>query len=148
MSDKTPLPWSWRALLAPWAVSGSLTLSSMYLIDQTRRGLDADMNHLWATRTLLDLLVGAGQIGAIGVFVVVLSFWLSRLFRLQEFGFVLLTSVPISAVFLLAGLWPRTLIAEPYAYPPTWLGPIALGLTLAAAAASYLWVADAEKAKA
>lgn len=148
MSDKTPLPWSWRALLAPWAVSGSLTLSSMYLIDQTRRGLDADMNHLWATRTLLDLLIGAVQIGAIGLALTVLSFWLARLFKWKKRGFVLLTSLPVPLAIFWGQIQPSTLVAEPYAYPPTWLGPIAFGLTLAAAAASYLWVADAEKAKA
>ncbi|MBL0947509.1 hypothetical protein [Brevundimonas sp.] len=119
----------------------------MYLVDQTRRGLDADMNHLWATRTPLELLVWATQIGGFGVVVIALSFWLSRLLRLNRFGFVLLTSVPIPIALLLAGLWPSTSIAEPYAYPPTWLFPVALWITLAAAATSYLWVADAEKAK-
>ena len=53
---RRPVPWSWSGLIVAGLVAGSLLVPLMWLTDQFRRGLDADMVHLWATRTPLDLI--------------------------------------------------------------------------------------------
>ncbi|MFN3667912.1 MAG: hypothetical protein ACK4VY_01240 [Brevundimonas sp.] len=113
----------------------------MYFVDMARRGLDADMVFIWATRTPLDWLVGALQLGLIGFFFVVASFWMARLFRLRTTGFILLASLPATIGVLWVALQPTTLVANHLFYPPTWLTPASLGWSLAAAAISYVLAA-------
>lgn len=147
MTDGHSLPWSWLAALVSWPVFGCVMLPSMYFVDMFRRGLDADMVFLWATRTPLDWLVGAAQLGLIGVVVVVASFWTARLFRLRTTGFVLLASLPATIGVLWIALQPTTLVADHLFYPPTWLTPASLGWSLAAAAISYVFAARSLKCR-
>ena len=135
------MPWSWRAALAAWLVFGCVMLPSMFFVDMFRRGLDADMVFRWAARTPLDLLVGLAQLGLMGFVVVVVSFWLARLFRLPNSGFVLLASLPATIGVLWIAVQPATLVADQLSYPPTWLAPASLGLSLAVAAISYVFAA-------
>jgi len=141
------LAWSWRALLAAWLICGVTIVSSTYIVDLQRTGLDADSVFLWASWTPLDSLGGMAQMGFIGVAFVSAGFWLSRLLRLGPAGFVLLTSFPVTVAMLWMGLEPTTLVDNHLFCTPTWLTPFSLDCSLAAGALGYLITARSLKAR-
>ncbi|WP_312783847.1 hypothetical protein [Brevundimonas sp.] len=122
----------------------------MWVTDQFRYGLDADMVHLWAEMSVLSLLYGVLGIGLVVLPVLILAYWVVRLGKLRRRWFVILVaailSLPVLAInlyFMIDELVQPTVGVVPFeasslTYLPNYLEPASVAVAMALAASIYL----------
>jgi hypothetical protein len=144
------VPWSWRGLGLGALVAGAVFVPLMWMTDQFRHGLDADMVHLWADMSVLSLLYGVFGIGLVVLPVLVLAYWVVRLLKLGRRWFVILVaailSLPVLAInlyFMIDELVQPTVGVVPFetsslTYLPNYLAPASVAVAMAIAASIYL----------
>jgi hypothetical protein len=151
------VPWAWTGLLVAIPVAGAVVLPLMWLTDQFRYGLDADMVHLWGTRSPLWFALAIPQAGLLATPFLILAYWLVRWRRLQRRWFVVIASaVPASLLLGLnlyyaidealrptRGIMPFE--ANSFSYLPNYLGPASIAVALCLAALTYLAFAKPAK---
>lgn len=127
----------------------------MWLTDQFRYGLDADMVHLWATRTPVWFVRGIFEIGVFGTPFLILAYWVVRLRGLGRGWFFAIASIVPAAPVLGLGLYfaleeilQPTRGVTPYeasslTYLPNYLAPVSITAAMWAAAFIYLRIAIA-----
>ncbi|MFT4913865.1 MAG: hypothetical protein ACI9YM_002475 [Brevundimonas sp.] len=154
---RRPVPWSWLGLIVAGLVVGALLVPLMWLTDQFRQGLDADMVHLWATRTPLDL-VGMGVVfGLLAIPFYALTYWVVRIAKLDRVWFIVFPAIgaagPVLGVGLyysLAELMPPTRGVVPFeasslSYLPNYLVPAAIALAMSLGALGFLATARGKR---
>lgn len=147
------VPWSWLGLLVAIPVAGVTYLPLMWLTDQFRHGLDADMVHLWATRSPTWFAIAVATIGVFASPFLILAYWLVRWRKLDRRWFVAIASaVPASLslgpvlFFAAQEIFRPTRGVIPFettsfTYLPNYLAPASVAVALGLAAFSYLALA-------
>ena len=154
---RRPVPWSWSGLIVAGLVAGSLLVPLMWLTDQFRRGLDADMVHLWATRTPLDLIGMGVMFSLAAVPFHVLAWWVVRAGRLGRAWFIALAAIGAAAPVLVPALLSafaervtptRGVIpfeASSLSYLPNYLVPAAIAFAMSMGALGFLAIARGKR---
>ena len=99
MSTRT-ISWTWLGLLVAMLVAGAVFLPLMWLTDQFRYGLAADMVHLWATRSPAWFARAVPEAGLLAAPFLILAYWLVRWLRLHRRWFIAIAAA-VPAVMML-----------------------------------------------
>ena len=156
MSTHT-VSWTWLGFLVAILVAGAVFLPLMWLTDQFRHGLDADMVHLWATRSPAWFARAVPEAGVLAAPFLILAYWLVRWRRLRRRWFIAIAAaVPATAMLGLSlcasvgeilqptrGVIPFE--ANSLTYLPNYLFPTSIAVALSAAALTYLAFAKPAK---
>tara|TARA_R110002051_G_scaffold128381_1_gene202087 strand:- start:370 stop:864 length:495 start_codon:yes stop_codon:yes gene_type:complete len=151
------VPWSWLGLIVAGLMAGAQLVPLMWLTDQFRQGLDADMVHLWATRTLLDLTAMGVMFSLTAVPFYVLAWWVVRAGRLGGAWFIALAAIGAATPVLvpallsaLAELVTPTRGVMPFearslSYLPNYLVPAAIAFAMSMGARGFLAIARGKR---
>jgi len=144
------VPWTWRGLCLGALAAGAAIVPLMWVTDQFRYGLDADMVHHWAEMSVFSLLSSVLKIGLFVLPFLVVAYWVVRLGNLRRRWFVILLtavlSLPLLAFRLSSMIYELaqpTIGVVPFegtglAYLPNYLAPASVAIAMALAAFIYL----------